>query len=323
LQRQVAAIPPPEREQAAGDHDHQRRRQQDGGANESALQPVWQAGPQAGAADDVNQVRLFSQADRVGRDRIQREQRDDNLPRPRHARNRGDGERREPHAHRDGNHRQRPGLDAEHHDAAIGDRRQPQAAKGEEQEPDDATPGRRGRPLSREQKDLDSDHDECECRYPPPLVGAGAKRFVGGVQREQRRDDRSCQTPAIQTHGDSGLPAECYAEKRGNCAGRKRACPFSRRMRKSGRPFARIAEKGQGLFVGLRKRGRPFSVRQDRVSAECHRSRHPLTGPGLSRPSIVMTPSRLNTAPFFITNCTLRTASMSSSGLPGTAMKSA
>ena len=54
-----------------------------------------------------------------------------------------------------------------------------------------------------------------------------------------------------------------------------------------------------------------------------HRSLHPLTGPGLSSPSMVMAPSLLNTAPFFMTNCTLRTASMSSSGFPGPAMRSA
>jgi hypothetical protein len=49
----------------------------------------------------------------------------------------------------------------------------------------------------------------------------------------------------------------------------------------------------------------------------------PLMGPGFNRPSTVMTPFFLNTAPFFITNCTLRSASMSSRGFPETAIKSA
>ena len=59
-----------------------------------------------------------------------------------------------------------------------------------------------------------------------------------------------------------------------------------------------------------RGHGAPLARRHD------YRLRNPLTGPGCSRPSIVMTPFFLKTAPFFITNCTLRSASMSASGSP-------
>ncbi len=48
-----------------------------------------------------------------------------------------------------------------------------------------------------------------------------------------------------------------------------------------------------------------------------------LTGPGWKNFSGVITPSFLKTIPFFITNCTLRNASMSVSGSPATAIRSA
>jgi len=48
-----------------------------------------------------------------------------------------------------------------------------------------------------------------------------------------------------------------------------------------------------------------------------------LTGPGWKNFSGVITPSFLNTIPFFITNCTLRNASISVSGSPATAIRSA
>jgi hypothetical protein len=60
-----------------------------------------------------------------------------------------------------------------------------------------------------------------------------------------------------------------------------------------------------------------------RITVAGYRLLKPLTGPGLSSLSSVIAPSFLNTAPFFITNETVRSASMSSSGLPGTPMKSA
>src|SRR5512135_2133101 len=53
---------------------------------------------------------------------------------------------------------------------------------------------------------------------------------------------------------------------------------------------------------------RPFGVR---------------TGPGWKNFSGTMTPSFLKTVPFFITNCTWRSASMSASGSPATAIRSA
>ena len=48
-----------------------------------------------------------------------------------------------------------------------------------------------------------------------------------------------------------------------------------------------------------------------------------LTGPGWKNFSGVITPSVLNTIPFFITNCTLRNASISVRGFPATAIRSA
>ena len=48
-----------------------------------------------------------------------------------------------------------------------------------------------------------------------------------------------------------------------------------------------------------------------------------LTGPGWKNFSGVITPSFLNTIPFFITNCTSRNASMSVRGFPFTAIRSA
>ena len=47
------------------------------------------------------------------------------------------------------------------------------------------------------------------------------------------------------------------------------------------------------------------------------------TGPGWKNFSGVMTPSFLNTMPFFMTNCTERSASRSVSGSPGIAIRSA
>ena len=51
--------------------------------------------------------------------------------------------------------------------------------------------------------------------------------------------------------------------------------------------------------------------------------RHAGTGPGWKKSAGVITPSRLKTMPFFMTNDTLRSASMSASGSPGTAIRSA
>src|SRR5207248_11126675 len=71
------------------------------------------------------------------------------------------------------------------------------------------------------------------------------------------------------------------------------------------------------------------------LSAECrgqHRGRrqtfhqwilHPFTGPLWKNFSGVITPSRLNTRPSFITKRTSRNASISASGLPATAIRSA
>src|SRR5262249_5988561 len=54
-----------------------------------------------------------------------------------------------------------------------------------------------------------------------------------------------------------------------------------------------------------------------------HRILQPLTGPPWKNPAGVITPSRLNTWPSFITNRTFFSASTSSSGLPGSAITSA
>src|SRR5262249_22891398 len=54
-----------------------------------------------------------------------------------------------------------------------------------------------------------------------------------------------------------------------------------------------------------------------------HRLPNPFTRPGWRSLSIVIAPFRLTPSPFFITNCTLRTASMFCSGSPSTAMMSA
>ena len=68
----------------------------------------------------------------------------------------------------------------------------------------------------------------------------------------------------------------------------------------------------------------PREASKKRASTELrHRIRQPFTGPALKNTSGVTTPSRLNTMPSFITNWTSRRASMSSSGLPGTAIMSA
>jgi len=54
-----------------------------------------------------------------------------------------------------------------------------------------------------------------------------------------------------------------------------------------------------------------------------YRILQPFTGPALKNTSGVTTPSRLKTIPSFMTNCTSRSASMSSRGLPGTPIMSA
>src|SRR5439155_6398564 len=58
-------------------------------------------------------------------------------------------------------------------------------------------------------------------------------------------------------------------------------------------------------------------------SCAIHRIRQPLTGPPWKNAAGVITPSFLNSWPSFMTNCTFFSASTSSSGLPGMAMKSA
>ena len=62
---------------------------------------------------------------------------------------------------------------------------------------------------------------------------------------------------------------------------------------------------------------------EPRTAASPQRILQPLTGPPWKKLSGVTTPSRLNTVPSFMTNCTSRRASISSSGLPATAMMSA
>ena len=57
--------------------------------------------------------------------------------------------------------------------------------------------------------------------------------------------------------------------------------------------------------------------------ASRYRILHPFTGPPWKNCPGVITPSCLNTITSFITNCTSRNASMSSSGFRGTAMRSA
>src|SRR5262249_53480045 len=87
----------------------------------------------------------------------------------------------------------------------------------------------------------------------------------------------------------------------------------------------RRLELGIDLLVDRVLDGRIHGVESSLMveAANRYRIRQPLTGPPWKNGPGVITPSRLNTRPSFITNCTRFSASISSSGLPGTAMRSA
>src|SRR5262249_4071960 len=84
-----------------------------------------------------------------------------------------------------------------------------------------------------------------------------------------------------------------------------------------------IAEAGHRQ-IGIRRLELGVDLLVDRTQhSRIHRILQPLTGPPWKNFSGVMIPSFLNTSPFFITNCTFFSAAMSSSGLPGMAIRSA